>query len=168
MPKRPPITPKVPDQRGNRADCDKLHPPSHLQSHPQSHCPPSKCLILLTKPETYDPPMGSGKGSGVKRGATLPKSFGFRTRQVFLRHTRRIGSLPSNLSSSGRRSAAVRARAVEPLAAAVQDGGEDNAGAAQGRRRRDPSVTSPATPLQNVEPPRSCTERVDRGHTCPH
>ena len=86
----------------NRADRDKLQPQSHLQSHPRSHCSLSRSWIPLTKAHTHEPPLGSGKGSGERRGATHPKTSGFRPRQVFLRHTRRAGSLPSKSSLAGR------------------------------------------------------------------
>ena len=76
----------------------KLHPLSHPQSHSGSHRLLSKPLIPLTQLETYMPSMGSGKGSGEKRGATHRKTGVLRPPQVFLRHTRRVGSLPSKLS----------------------------------------------------------------------
>ena len=67
------ITRLVPQEGCNRDDVIKLQPQSHPESHSQPHVVPSKPLILLTKPDTYDPSMGSGIGSGVKRGATLAK-----------------------------------------------------------------------------------------------
>ena len=62
----------------NRDDVIKLQPQSHLQSHPRSHVPLPNPLIPLTKPYTYDLPTRSGKGSGERRGATHPKTCGFR------------------------------------------------------------------------------------------
>ncbi len=41
---------------------------------------------------------GVGYGVREKTGATLPKTSGLRPRQVFLRHTCRVGSLPSQVS----------------------------------------------------------------------
>ena len=55
---------------------------------------------------TPPPPYGK-KRQGGRRGATHRKPDGFRSRQVFLRQTSRVGSLPSQLSlregSHGRR-----------------------------------------------------------------
>ena len=62
-----------------------------------SHCPLSKPLIPLTTTHTNEPLLGSGKGSGERRGATHPKTSGFRPRQVRLRRTCRGGRSPRNL-----------------------------------------------------------------------
>ena len=59
----------------------------------------TKPLIPLTKTNTHEPPVGSGKGSGEKRGATHPKTSGFRPRQVFLCHNCGVGRSPRNLPS---------------------------------------------------------------------
>ena len=84
----------------SRADVIKLQPQSHLQSHHGSHFFISNHLILLTKTHTHDPLMGSGAGSGKIRERPGANCV-FRLRHVFLRHTCRVGSLPSN-SSCGR------------------------------------------------------------------
>ena len=99
---RPELTPEMPHGRCKRDGVIRLHPLSHPRSHPRSHQFLSKPLIPLTKPEEYMPSMGPGKGSGEKRGATHRKTGVLRTRQVFLRHTRRAGSLPSEIVHSGR------------------------------------------------------------------
>ena len=84
----------------SRADVIKLQPQSHLQSHHGSHFLISNHLILLTKTHTHEPLMGSGAGSGKIRERPGANCV-FRLRHVFLRHTCRVGSLPSN-SSCGR------------------------------------------------------------------
>ena len=71
-----------------------LHPRSHFYLHPLQLISPS---ISIRSQHNTPPPTYRSRYVGRGRGATLPKTSGFRPRQVRLRHTCRVGRSPSNL-----------------------------------------------------------------------
>ena len=72
---------------------------TYTPSHTSPYSPvPDKSLHINQIPTQHALPHVQRKVRGGGRGATLPKTCGFRTRPVFLRHTRRAGSLPSKVS----------------------------------------------------------------------
>ena len=66
-------------ERCKETHATKLQPESHRNLHSKLPSIRPKPLILLTKRDTYDPPTGSGKGSGKRRGATHREPAGFQT-----------------------------------------------------------------------------------------
>ena len=72
---------------------------TYTPSHNSSHTPASdKSRHINQIPTQHTTPRCRKKVQGGSRGATLPNPCGLRTRQVFLRHTCRVGSLPSKVS----------------------------------------------------------------------
>ena len=72
---------------------------TYTPSHTSSHNPvPDKSLHINQIPTQHTLPHVRKKVRAEGRGATLPNPCGLRTRQVFLRHTCRVGSLPSKVS----------------------------------------------------------------------
>ena len=85
--------------RGVSSPKVSIYTPSHTSSHTPA---PDKSFHIRQIQTTHTTPRCRKKVQGGSRGATLPKTCGFRTRQVFLRHTRRVGSLPSVTVPAGR------------------------------------------------------------------
>ena len=81
--------------RGVSSPRASIYTPSHTSSYSPV---PDKSLHINHISTQYALPHVKRKVRGGGRGATLPKTCGFRTRQVFLRHTRRAGSLPMKSS----------------------------------------------------------------------
>ena len=95
----------MPEQRGKLTGAPNLHPESHELSHPRC----SQMLCSQCDPTSRTTQSCRSRVHGACGGATHPKPSGFRPRRVFLRHTCRVGSLPSKSSilEGERRRAAV-------------------------------------------------------------